>query len=252
MRVLLKNMKDILDTNLSLSQRGILITILLVKDEDPKFTLAKFKSAVKIKEAREDLVFLHKKGYIQWSEYDRALKLIEEEKVTPEVIEVLDFMNALYKRSFKATTPSYHTPIRNRLADHSVEELKKVVAYKYQDWKDDPVMKKNLNPVTIFRPKNFVRYLEEALRTGEGASFVAAEKINLKYGDVITLDVASTLLDDDIYHIKVYNTNPEGNKRGAGRDAKRYGRDIKTMELREKNKENRSGFREFLYIYANK
>ena len=252
MKILINSTKKILDKKLSLSQRGLLITILLVRDDNPKFTLAKLKSEVSMKDAREDLIYLHQKGFIQWSEYEKALKLVEEEKVTPEVIEVINFMNDLYKRGFSPKTPSYNTPIRNRLKEQSVEDLKKVIAYKYLDWKDDPKMKKNLNPVTIFRPKNFVRYLEEALRTKEGASFVAAEKIDLKYGDVITVDKAATFIDDDVYQIKIYQTDPEGNRRGNGTSAKRMGRDIKRLELREKNKENRQGFREYLYIYANK
>lgn len=252
MEILIQKTSDILDKKLSLSQRGIIITILLVRDDSPKFTLAKLKSSINIRDAREDLVYLHKKKFIKWSEYDKALKLIEEAKVTPEVIEVIDFMNKLYKRDFKATTPSYNTPIRNRLKDHSVEELKKVISYKYLNWKDDATMKKNLNPVTIFRPKNFVRYLEEALRTGEGASFVSAEKINLKYGDVITMDVAETFLDDDLYSIKIYNTDGEGNRRGSGVDAKRYGKDVKRMEFVQHKKIQRGDVREYIYIYTNK
>ena len=65
---------DILNDELTLQQRGILITLLLVKEKDKKLTLAKFKSKVKYSKILEDLVFLQDKGYLKFSGYNAAKK----------------------------------------------------------------------------------------------------------------------------------------------------------------------------------
>ena len=58
MELLLKNIKDILNKDLNLLERGILISILLSKDSDKRITLAKFKTTCKISEVKQELVNL--------------------------------------------------------------------------------------------------------------------------------------------------------------------------------------------------
>ena len=62
-----------------------------------------------------------------------------------------------------------------------------------------------------------------------GESFVAAENINLKHGDEITEEIVKTFISNNTYNIKIYETDGDGNKRGNGVGATRYGRDIKKM-----------------------
>ena len=67
MKINIKKVSEILDSGLSMAQRGILITILLMKDSTPKLTLAKCKASLNFVTHREDLVYLHEKGFISWS-----------------------------------------------------------------------------------------------------------------------------------------------------------------------------------------
>lgn len=252
MEVLIKKMVDILDDKLTLSQRGILITALLSKGDNPKITLAIFKVNVKYSKIKEDLVYLHKAGYIKWSGYKTALKSMENKKIDPKLIEVVGFMNGLYGRGFDPNSVSTTKNLRNRLSEHSVEDIKLVISNRYLEWKDDPVMKKHLNPGTIFRPSKFDKYLEDARSTHQGESLVNADKIGLTSGDEITISVVDTLIDKDTYTIKTYDAAPDGTKKGNGITSTLYGKDLKRLLILEKNKINNNGLKEFIYIYKNK
>lgn len=252
MEIYVKAVKDLLNEDLSLSQRGILITLLLIKDENAKFTLSKFKALVSLNQIKEDLIYLQDRGYIKWSGYSAAKKQSKADKLTPEVIEAMEFLNSLYKRKFDPATEAYNKPLRARLAEYSLEEVKIVIANRYAEWKDDPMMKKHLTPTTLFRAKHFKKYLDDAKYTGTGSSFVSADKIDLKYGDIITSEVAKSLADEDVYDIKIYNTDDEGNVRGSGVKAKRYGHQIKVMEKIQERLVTNGSKREYIYKYAHR
>lgn len=212
MEILINNIQQILDDKLSVAERGILITILLLKDSDLKITLAKVRVKIKISEHRSELISLHEKGFIKWKGYKRAKQLIEQEAITPEVRECIIFFNRTCKRNFDFTSTETTKNLRNRLLDHSVEDIKLVIANRYLAWRDDKVMSKHLNPTTIFRPSKFPKYLEEAKRTKEGSSLTNAEEINLKKGDEITFEIAQKLVKDDVYKIKTW-TMDRGEKK---------------------------------------
>ena len=229
MRLLIKNIQSILDEELSLLERGILITIALCKDTDPRITLARFKTKCKISGIKVELISLEERNFIRWSGYKGAKKSVGEAKSNPDVIDVIEFMNGLYNRGFDPDSKSSTINLRNRLKEHSIKDIKLVIANRYKVWKDDETMKIHLNPTTIFRPSKFDKYLEEARSTRVGESFVAAENINLNHGDEITEEISNTFIDNDTYNIKIYETDGEGNRRSNGVRATRYGRDIKKM-----------------------
>jgi len=204
-----------------------------MKDPDPKITLAKAKAKINFSKNKEDLIHLHKAGFIKWSGFNRALKSLEEKALNPNVVEVLDFMNGLYGTGFKSTTKSTTTSIVARLKENSIDELKLVVANRYAAWKDDSLMCKYLTPDTIFRDSKFPKYLEEAMRTKQGESLLNAKKIGLAKGDLITLDLSKTFSDNDIYKIKVFSLRG-GVRIGSGQVEKMYGKDIKrTLKILE-------------------
>lgn len=245
MELLVKNLKDILNDELSLLERGILITIALYKDSDPNITWAKFKAKTKISLIKNELMKLHQKKYIKWSGYQQAIKSLEKSKTSPDIQEVISFMNELYRRKFDPNSEATVKFLRGRLEEHGVEIIKKVVANRYSEWKDDSMMQKHLNPTTIFRPSKFEKYLEETLRTRVGESFVAASNINLKNGDEITSEVANTFIDEDTYNIKIYQVDEQGNRRANGISATRYGKDIKkAIKIQD-----RQDIREYRYYY---
>lgn len=245
MKILVKKVSDLLTDKLTVIQRGILITILLLKDSDQKITLAKSKVKINFSKHKEDLIYLHKAGFLKWSGYNSALKSLKEKQVLPEVIEVMDFMNDLYGTKFKSTTKSITTFIVTRLKENSIDDLKLVVANRYAVWKDDPFMCKYLKPDTIFRASKFPKYLEEAIRTRQGESFLNASKINLKKGDLITLDLSKTFSDKDIYKVKIFSLRG-GVRVGSGQIEKMYGKEIKrSLKILENRRDVEQ---EYVYI----
>ena len=250
MRVNIKNLKEIVNDGLSMAQRGILITILLMKDETPKLTLAKCKASLNFTTHKEDLIYLHDKGFISWSGIARAKKSIEDRVMEKEVVEVIDFMNNLYRRGFGYKT--YRNDVLRLLKDYSIEDIKKVISNRYVAWKDEPKMSMHLQPSTLFRAKNFIKYLDEANHTREGESFVNASNLNLGDGVEITLDISKQLVGTDTYNLYMYSTNGDGEKRGSSQKVSRYGKDIVKMLLVQDMNE-RHGVREYRYYYnANK
>tara|TARA_R110002073_G_scaffold148366_4_gene301514 strand:+ start:16855 stop:17616 length:762 start_codon:yes stop_codon:yes gene_type:complete len=252
MKINIKNVKDILNLKINMQRRGILITILLLKDDSPKVTLAKCRASFNMTKTKEDLIWLHENTFIKWSGYSRAKKSIEVKELEPEVIEIIDFMNNLYKRKFSPSSGKTRPNILSRLNYHSVEDIKKVISNRYAVWKDDAMMGKYLQPSTIFNASKFDKYLEEVNHTREGESFVNASNLNLEDGTEITLKIAKELIDTDTYNLRMFSTDGEGNKRGVSKTITRYGKDIKKLIHVQDSNEKYNGVREYLYYYNTK
>lgn len=228
MKVNVKNLEEILDDRISLVGRGILITILLLRDKDPKLTLAKSKAKISFLKNKEELISLHKLGFISWSGYQNAVESLKKKEESPNVKSILDFMSTLYRRSFSPTSERVQL-LNTLLEKYSVDEIKKVVSNRYVVWKNEPIMCKHLVPETIFRGSKFIKYLEEANYTKEGESFLTASKINLKHGDEITCEIALTFSDLDTYTFYSYEIDSEGKKLTKNRKFTRTGKDIKSL-----------------------
>ena len=249
MKINIKKLEELLNDNLSIKKRGLLITILLLKDSKPEFTLAKLKSSINIQKFYKELIELHQDGLIVWSQYESAKRSLKKKLDDPKVKEVIEFMNKLYKRSFKHDSLYATKDLRVRLTEHSLDDILKVVANRYAEWKDDAVMEKHLNPTTIFRPSKFDKYLEEALRTKSGQSFVSAKELNLNQGDEIKYEMIENILSKDVYTIKTYDLDSTGNRIGSGMKSNVYGSDLIKMLKNSKNRIERGDKKEFEYIY---
>ena len=79
-----------------------------------------------------------------------------------EVREVLTFLRNMTGRAYREAPPTVNL-IKSRLKNTSVEDIKRVLVHKGQQWLDDPEMEQFLRPSTLFRPSNFEQYLAEAL-----------------------------------------------------------------------------------------
>lgn len=248
MKILVRSIAEIANDRLSIVQRGLLITILILKDPDPKMTLAKLRVKVRLNDYRKDLIFLHQEKYIRWSGYKSAVKSLESTKISPDVVEIITFMNNLYKRKFDPNASN--TELRNRLRDHDVEDIKKVVANRYAAWKDEPVMAVHLHPSTIFRKSKFDKYLEEVRRTRQGESFVQISELNIKSGDELTEDNVTTFIDSDLYSLRTYKIDKNGARIGSGVKSKRTGKALKSLVKIQFNKLERDGYREESYCYS--
>lgn len=253
MIVLEKNVKNLLSQDLTVSQRGLLITAMLCKEKIPAFTEAKFKVFVDYKDHKEDLVYLHEKGYIKWDKYKYYKKKIKENglKNQEPVHEVIKFMNEMYGRRFDYKS-KVTTNLKARLKEYSIDDIKLVVANRYEKWKDDSVMKENLNPVTIFRATLFAKYLEEAQRTGTGKGIISVSNIGLEEGDEITYEVSRKLVEKDIYTFKTFQTDSNGFKKGNGKIQSNKGKQIKILLNVQENLIKNGGVREFIYIFVKK
>ena len=152
MEILIKA-RQLNDKRLSLVQRGIMITLMFVKDDNPKMTLAKFKVGVKMKDIKEDLIKLHELKCVKWSGYKTAVKSLEAKVINPDVKEAIEFMNSLYKRRFDYKSTATTSFLADKLKSHSLSDIKGVIANRHIAWKDNH-MRTNLNPVTIFRNKH--------------------------------------------------------------------------------------------------
>ena len=79
-----------------------------------------------------------------------------------EVREVLTFLRNMTGRAYREAPPTVNL-IKSRLKNTSVDDIKRVLVHKGQQWLDDPEMEQFLRPSTLFRPSNFEQYLAEAL-----------------------------------------------------------------------------------------
>lgn len=253
MILLFKNLKEILDEELSVSQIGIIVTLALCGEKIPAFTEAKFKLFVDYKKHKKDLVYLHENGFIKWSKYNYYKKKIEQDnsKIKNEIYEAIKFMNDLYNRNFDHESKSCNN-LKARLKEYSMDDIKLVIANRYEEWKGDNVMVKNLNPITIFRAGLFSKYLEEAQRTSVGKGIMNVSKLGLQEGDEITHSLSRKFIDTDIYTFKTFQTSSNGERKGNGKTESNTGRAIKILLNVQNNLIKNGNEKEFIYIFVKK
>jgi uncharacterized phage protein (TIGR02220 family) len=248
MKIILTKLPELLNDKLTLTERGLLITIILLRDADPKLTLAKVKAKVQLPKFKAELINLQNLGFIEWSGYKQAKSSLEDMSIKPQVIEVIDFMNVLYRQNNQYTSKSHYPALLERLKEYTVDEIKMVIANRYSVWKDDAVMKGNLRASTIFRPSKFDKYFEEAQRTKKGERFLEAKKGTLKDGDEITLKISQTLSDVENYFIAIHTLNPIG-VRVFTQKTHKSGADIKRSLKISQNSIEHGEHKEFEYEY---
>ena len=74
---------------------------------------------------------------------------------------IINYFNKKTGKSMRCSKAS-REPIHARLSDNfSIEDCKKVIDIKYEEWKDDDYMKSKISIQTFFRPSNFERYLNQ-------------------------------------------------------------------------------------------
>jgi uncharacterized phage protein (TIGR02220 family) len=247
----IQNLREILQSGVSMYQRGLLVTIMAVKDSNPKMTLAKFKIVTNMKEANLALVLLQKKGLIEWSGYKNAVKNIEKKSASKEVIEIIDFMNNMYSRKFDPNSAHNITILTARLKKYSIDDIKLVISNRYINWKDDKVMNIHLNPGTIFRAKNFDKYFEDAQSTRIGEGMVKIDKLQIKHGDELSFEHVHNIAPKHVYTIKAYKNSLQNERFGNGITSKIYGKDLKRLLKSEHNRLQRGEFCNTIYIYQN-
>lgn len=231
MKILIKKATDLLSKKLTITERGILITLFLIQEKDTSMTLAKAKSQINFTSHKVDLIRLHEMCYIEWSEYEKVKRTLDKQEEFAEIALILEFMSNLYGRKF-SVVPKRITLLGAILEHYTIEDVKLVISNRWLEWKDNPVMKIHLKPDTIFRFNHFQKYLEEAQFTQKGSSIIEVQKIGLQKGDVITFENSKTFIDTEYYDYLVYALDSKG-RTGIPRKECRLGKDLKmNMKIR--------------------
>ena len=89
-----------------------------------------------------------------------SYKEIYKEKIE----EIISYLNKKTENNFKSNTKTTVEYIIGRLNEgYTIEDFKKVIDNKVNDWKDDPNNDAYLRPSTLFRPSNFENYLNQKI-----------------------------------------------------------------------------------------
>jgi uncharacterized phage protein (TIGR02220 family) len=83
--------------------------------------------------------------------------------LSSDIEEIISYLNQKTGKNFKATTESTKKHIGGRLKEgYSVEDFKRVIDVKCNQWLADSKMSAYLRPETLFAPSHFEAYLNEA------------------------------------------------------------------------------------------
>ena len=100
--------------------------------------------------------------------------------------EVIDYLNELKESKYKLSDSSTKH-LKARLKDgYTVEDIKKVIKHKVDEWIDDGKMKKYIRPTTLFSKENFENYLYEVEEKAKEEENKRKPKGILKVVDSIT------------------------------------------------------------------
>lgn len=122
--------------------------------------------------ADEELITLADDGFIfitNWEKYQhsalstpRVQEHRENKQLEADVTDVINELNIVTGRTYRAKTESHRKQIRGRFGDgYTKEDMFVVIRHKWKTWGPDAKMSKFVTPDTLFRPGNFDRYLNE-------------------------------------------------------------------------------------------
>lgn len=97
-----------------------------------------------------------------------------DEPISDTINEIISFLNEKAKSSYRSSTPKTRQLIGARLKEKFVlEDFKKVIEFKCQQWLNDAKMSAYIRPETLFGTK-FEGYLNEAKR-GKGSQVLGSQ-----------------------------------------------------------------------------
>jgi uncharacterized phage protein (TIGR02220 family) len=81
----------------------------------------------------------------------------------PKVLQVVEYMNTIAGTKYRANTGNTAKMILARYKDgYTMDDFMKVINSQYTKWKGTEMMQ-HFNPVTLFRPNNFEKYLNSSI-----------------------------------------------------------------------------------------
>ncbi len=81
--------------------------------------------------------------------------------------EILTYLNQITGRRFRPTKANLNGIAKQFKEGFTADEMKEVIQVKTLEWRNNPEMSVHLNPVTIFRPKNFEKYINQVIAIKE-------------------------------------------------------------------------------------
>lgn len=90
-----------------------------------------------------------------------------------DIVEIVNYLNRVADKNYRHTTRKTRTLINARMNEgFTVDDFKKVIDIKNDEWKDDPKMQKFIRPETLFGTK-FESYLnqETTVSTDDGYDY---------------------------------------------------------------------------------
>lgn len=82
------------------------------------------------------------------------------------VAEVINYLNHKAQKEFRTDNKATVRLINGRISEgYTLEDFKRVIDIKVQQWLTNPNMKQYLRPSTLFSPTNFENYLNEMMDT---------------------------------------------------------------------------------------
>ena len=86
---------------------------------------------------------------------------LDKERDSKYIVEIINYLNDVAGRNYRTTTRKTRSLIRARMNEgFTVDDFKKVIDIKNDEWKDDPKMQKFIRPETLFGTK-FESYLNQ-------------------------------------------------------------------------------------------
>ncbi len=94
--------------------------------------------------------------------------------------EILTYLNQITGRRFRPIKTNLNGIARVMKEGFTEQEIQEVIQVKTLEWKNNPEMSVHLNPVTLFRPKNFEKYINQVIAIKENPTLYAKHfaKIN--------------------------------------------------------------------------
>ncbi len=87
--------------------------------------------------------------------------------------EILTYLNQITGRRFRPIKTNLNGIARVMKEGFTEQEIHEVIQVKTLEWKNNPEMSVHLNPITLFRPRNFEKYINQVIAIKENPTLYA-------------------------------------------------------------------------------
>lgn len=106
----------------------------------------------------DNLIEINNVGHMSDKCLPSKTNLISSNTNTLLIKEIIDYLNTKLGSKYRYDNTRTNKMLNARLKNYSVEDIKKVIDFKYNEWSNDKVMSKYLRPETLFNETKFESY----------------------------------------------------------------------------------------------